>query len=189
MLALGKNSVMSRGSSNNPRKNDKITRILLTGGPCAGKTTILAKLQKTLDDAGYRVFCVPEAATMMMKGGAIFNLEGKSWEYKVQMQTSLLHTQISLEDIWLQMAKNDLKETGKPVVVFYDRGVLDGSAYVEEELWSQIMDEQDFDWNIRDKRYDAVVHMVTAAEGAEKFYDYENETRYETIPQARERDR
>ena len=105
------------------------------------------------------------------------------------MQTSLLHTQISLEDIWLDMAKNDLKETGKPIVVFYDRGVLDGSAYVEEELWSQIMDEQDFDWNIRDKRYDAVVHMVTAAEGAEKFYDYENETRYETIPQARERDR
>jgi len=87
------------------------------------------------------------------------------------------------------MAKNELKETGQPAVIFYDRGVLDGSAYVEEELWAQIMDEQDFDWNIRDKRYDAVVHMVTAAEGAEPFYDYENEARFETIPEARERDR
>jgi hypothetical protein len=34
------------------------------------------------------------------------------------------------------MAKNELKETGQPAVIFYDRGVLDGSAYVEEELWA-----------------------------------------------------
>jgi predicted ATPase len=87
--SLGRNSVMRRGtgSSSKPRKNEKITRILLTGGPCAGKTTILAKLQKTLDDLNYRVFCVPEAATMIMKGGGTLNMVGKSWDYQVQMQT------------------------------------------------------------------------------------------------------
>jgi len=66
---------------------------------------------------------------------------------------------------------------------------LDGSAYVSEELWSQIMDENHFELNIRDKRYDAVIHMVTAAEGAEEFYDYANEARYENIEEARDRDR
>ncbi len=59
--------------------------------------------------------------------------------------------------------------------------MLDGSAYVSEELWTQIMDEQHFEQNIRDKRYDAIVHMVTAAEGAEEFYDYGNEVRYENV--------
>jgi hypothetical protein len=34
---------------------------------------------------------------------------------------------------------------------------------------------------LRDQRYDAVVHLVTAADGAENFYDSAtNEARYET---------
>jgi len=69
-----------------------VFRILLTGGPCAGKTTSLAKLQSALDNKGYRVYCVPEAATLMMKGGAILDTSKLSWDFKVQMQTSLLKT-------------------------------------------------------------------------------------------------
>ena len=40
-----------------------------------------------------------------------------------------------------------------------------------------------------DKRYDAVVHMVTAAEGAAEFYDFSNEARYENPEEARARDK
>ena len=43
------------------------------------------------------------------------------------------------------------------------------------------MDEQGFEYTIRDRRYDSVIHMVTAAEGAEEFYDYGNEARYENL--------
>ena len=43
--------------------------------------------------------------------------------------------------------------------------------------------------NFIEKRYDAIVHMVTAAEGAENFYDYSNEARYETAKEARISDR
>lgn len=57
------------------------------------------------------------------------------------MQTSLLKTQTALEDIFNEIAFNESKETGQPAVVFCDRGVLDGSAYVSDELWAQIMDE------------------------------------------------
>jgi hypothetical protein len=38
-------------------------------------------------------------------------------------------------------------------------------------------------------RYDSVVHLVTAAEGAEKFYDLKNAARTETPEQARQVDR
>jgi hypothetical protein len=35
---------------------------------------------------------------------------------------------------------------------------------------------------LRDKRYEAVVHLVSAADGAESFYsDLSNKARYETI--------
>lgn len=42
------------------------------------------------------------------------------------------------------------------------------------------MDEQGFaGTSLIEKRYDAVVHMVTAAEGAEEFYNFSNEARFE----------
>lgn len=47
-----------------------IYRICLTGGPCAGKTTALTTLNQVLVQRGFRVYVVPEAATMLMKGGA-----------------------------------------------------------------------------------------------------------------------
>jgi Tfp pilus assembly protein PilE len=38
---------------------------------------------------------------------------------------------------------------------------------------------------LRDKRYDVVLHLVTAADGAEKFYTLENNAaRYEDVPTA-----
>jgi dephospho-CoA kinase len=48
-----------------------IIRICLTGGPCAGKTTALATLNQVLTQLGFKVLQVPEAATMLMKGGAM----------------------------------------------------------------------------------------------------------------------
>ncbi len=47
----------------------QITRICLTGGPCAGKTTALATMAEQLTVSGFKVLLVPEAATMMMAGG------------------------------------------------------------------------------------------------------------------------
>jgi len=38
---------------------------------------------------------------------------------------------------------------------------------------------------LRDKRYDAVIHLVTAADGAEKYYTLaNNQARYEDVPTA-----
>lgn len=47
-------------------------------------------------------------------------------------------------------------------------GLLDGSAYVDKENWQALMDDMEVNLaNIRDQRYDGVIHMVTAADGAE----------------------
>ena len=74
------NSTMGlKPSRRNTRLSDSrvnITRILLTGGPCAGKTTALAAITQDLTQLGYKVLVVPEAATMIMKGGAMIVSSG-----------------------------------------------------------------------------------------------------------------
>ena len=75
---------------------------------------------------------------------------------------------MNLENVFFEMAENESYEKQKPAIVLCDRGLYDGSAYVGPEIWSQIVDEQGLGGpNFIEKRYDAVVHMVTAAEGAE----------------------
>lgn len=63
--------VASAKERDNQNSKQPITRICLTGGPCAGKTTALATLSLHLKQIGYRVLLVPEAATILMKGGAM----------------------------------------------------------------------------------------------------------------------
>ena len=67
-----------------------------------------------------------------------------------------------------------------------DRGVMDGMAYTDENVWQTLLDETGWSTiHLRDKRYEAVIHMVTSADGAESFYtDANNEARYESKQQA-----
>ncbi len=53
------------------KNSDSLHKICITGGPCAGKTTALAMLQSDLQQLGFIVLTVPEAATLLMKGGAM----------------------------------------------------------------------------------------------------------------------
>lgn len=62
-------------------------------------------------------------------------------------------------------------EGGTDVVVLIDRGLMDGSAYVSKSQWQALMDDMGVSTvQIRDNRYDAIIHMVTAADGASEFY-------------------
>lgn len=76
------------------------------------------------------------------------------------------------------------------VVVLIDRGLLDGSAYVDQDTWDSVLDEMNSNQvKLRDERYDGVLHMVTAADGAEEFYaSLSNEARYESKDEAIEKD-
>mmetsp|Transcript_24091 Transcript_24091/g.65690 ORF Transcript_24091/g.65690 Transcript_24091/m.65690 type:complete len:338 (-) Transcript_24091:78-1091(-) len=94
---------------------------------------------------------------------------------------------MALEDAFIQIARASNHDT----VIIFDRGCMDGSAYVSPKQWELILDELNTTTPmLRDRRYDCVVHFVTAAEGAEAFYTLANNTaRSETPEQAREKDR
>ena len=77
------------------------------------------------------------------------------------------------------------------VVVLIDRGLLDGSAYVSKTAWQALLDELGTSTiMLRENRYDAVLHMVTAADGAESFYGaLSNVARYESTAEAIDKDK
>lgn len=64
------------------------------------------------------------------------------------------------------------KLSKKKAIVLCDRGLMDGSAYVEPKEWSELLSINNLNEVLmRDDRYDLVIHLVTAAVGAEKFYN------------------
>lgn len=68
---------------------------------------------------------------------------------------------------------------------------MDGKAFLSDNKWQAILDKRGIDeTDLRDNRYNAVFHMVTAADGAEAYYTLDNNTtRSETPEQARELDK
>ena len=52
--------------------SQRIYKLVLTGGPCGGKTTGQSKLAEFFENLGWKVFRVPETATVLMSGGVAF---------------------------------------------------------------------------------------------------------------------
>ena len=97
--------------------------------------------------------------------------------------------QISLEDIMTGLATTN--ENNNKIVILSDRGTMDGSAYLSKELWDTMLDQYDLNQNkLCNQRYDLVIHLSTTADGAEQFYQLENnEARHENIKFALEIDK
>lgn len=63
----------------------------------------------------------------------------------------------------------------KNIVLLCDRGTMDGSAYVSKDIWNRIINDYDLNENkLRDFRYDLVIHLSSAADGAVEYYTLEN---------------
>jgi len=96
-----------RPFSQNLSKQGMVKKICLTGGPCAGKTTTMTKINNILTSRGYRMFLVPEAATIMLKAGCIIDgrLGDMTDDFNVEFSSNLMRTQIALEDILMDVAR------------------------------------------------------------------------------------
>lgn len=161
----------------------RIIKCVLTGGPCAGKTTALKCMQKHFTEKGFRVLTVSETATDLLSGGiSPFNMDNITFQYIV---TSTMRFKESM----MQLAAETVDEDN--VLIICDRAQMDNTAYMTEEQLSALM--QRMNTNIVEMRdgYDAVFHLETAALGDKKAYDsnfLSNEARYESAREATETD-
>ena len=165
--------------------SELVQKFVLTGGPCGGKTTALARLREFLEERGFRVFIAPEAATTLWSNGMSVS-DLKTPEDVLAFQMKLMNMQMFFEDTFFELAER----TGQRSVVLCDRGTMDGKAYSSPEEWMELLAAQGLDeLELRDSRYNAVLHLTTAANGAESFYESGPETpRMEGAQAARELD-
>ena len=151
-----------------------IKKIVLTGGPCAGKTTALVRVVDHFSSLGFKVFTVPEVPTLYSLGG--WNYLTPNHQLYYEGERAILDTQLSLENNFQRMAE----VCTKPVLIVCDRGTMDISAYMTPEMWADITALAGTNSSELRERYDAVLHLVSAADGAEQYYTTAtNSTRYE----------
>lgn len=159
-----------------------IQKIVITGGPCAGKSTALSWIQKAFTHMGYTVLFVSETATELISGGVAPWTCGSNRDY----QLCQISMQIEKERIYTRAARSMRSDK---VLIVHDRGAIDNKAYMTGAEFCGILKELDTnEVELRDS-YGAVFHLVTAAKGAEDFYTRTNNAaRRETPEQAAELD-
>jgi predicted ATPase len=173
-----------------PQLDKRVFTVCLTGGPCSGKSSSLSAFAKALTNEGLDVYSVPEVPTIIMNSGFPYpGLEGG--ELLMEFEVQLFKTQLQLEDTTVSMAEaRDTLLRHRPSVVFFDRGLIDMKAYMPPEMWAAVLERFKVTEEQLVARYDLVLHLVTAADGALGFYTTANNAaRTETAEQARENDR
>ena len=164
------------------KKKMDIVKIVITGGPCAGKTTGMSWLQNAFTSRGWRVLFVPETATELISGGITPGECGSNLDF----QKCLVTLQLEKEKVFRQAAESMRHDK---ILIVCDRGVMDNKAYMNQVEFQGLLSTMGLDSvQLRDG-YDGVFHLVTAANGAEKYYTLaNNQARSETPEQARELD-
>ena len=163
----------------------KITRIVLTGGPAAGKTTLISRILKEFkQEDGWRVITIPETATDLISGFGIKPFGGCM--SMLAFQDFVIADQIHKEKLALDAAQIVPEEN---ILIIYDRALMDDKAYISDEDFARVLAR--FNGRTEDSvlaGYDAVLHLVTCAKGAEFAYDLGNAARTESLEYAREMD-
>lgn len=147
------------------RKPHDRRRVVLTGGPGAGKTAVLELIRQS--------FCVhvkvlPEAAGVVFGGGFP---RGEGLGLRQATQRAIFYIQRELESA---------ADSDNPAITLCDRGTIDGAAYWpgQGDLWTSVgttLEEQL-------SRYDAVIHLRTPESG--DGYNHQNPLRIESAAEA-----
>jgi predicted ATPase len=141
-------------------------RVVLTGGPGAGKTALLELIRQYFCS---HVKVLPEAASVIFGGG--FPREDDD-ACRRAAQRAIYYVQRELEVTG---------DSHNPAIVLCDRGTLDGLAYWPgrpDDFWAALGTSLDGEL----RRYDAVIHLRTPTAGGG--YNHQNPLRTESADAA-----
>ena len=144
-----------------------LRRVVLTGGPGAGKTAVLEVVRKNFCR---HVVVLPEAASIIFGGGFP---RGASVRARKAAQRAICRVQWELEET--------AQEQDGAAVVLCDRGTVDGAAYWPgpvDESWAEVGSTSAREL----ARYDCVIHLRTPLDSGG--YNHANPVRTESNRQA-----
>lgn len=155
----------------------KICKIVITGGPCAGKTTAMTAIQNSFAAKGYGVLRIPEAATELITSGITPTNIGSE-----QFQQHLIELQLYQEKMFTSAAMHLEHEK---ILILFDRATMDNKGYMEYDAFCRIIKNINMTEEQLLAKYDGVIHMQTAAKASKDLYQLENnEARFETVEEA-----
>lgn len=146
----------------------KITKVVLTGGPCAGKTTALKFLRENLIKNGYGAVIVPETSTELFSSG----ISPSKMTSLLDFHQTQLDVQLTKEFIFEQACEKF--KNFDHIVLICDRGIIDSKVYLGEENFAKLLHMNNLTEADVMNRYDAVFKLVTAANGAKEHYTLAN---------------
>ncbi len=124
-------------------------KIAITGGPCAGKSSIISELKKHY---GKSVSIVPEVATLLFEEGfPPPNPWTQSWQNRLQNAIALR-----------QLLEEEHAQNTNSKLVFCDRGLLDGAAYLSGGI-QEFCETFFIGQKAALKRYTTVIHLESLA--------------------------
>ncbi len=163
----------------------KIYRIVLTGGPCAGKTTYLNSIKESFKKNNIHCLIVSEAATILINKG-IDPAKLTPMEFqRMVLERELFDERENAEYINKKQHKYDA------LVIVYDRGIYDNLAYLNnlDDFRDLLIDYGLDGMQVLDS-YDLVLDLLSMATCKPSAYTtHNNEARKEDMEFAKELDK
>jgi len=141
----------------------EIIKIVITGGPCAGKSVAMNIIKETFTKKGYVVLFVPETATELITGGVCPWTTGTNLDYQI-CQCKL---QAFKENIFHEAISTMPQDK---FLLVCDRGMFDNRAYMTQEEFEICLQKLNTTEEEVNKSYDAIFHLETAAKGLQQYY-------------------
>lgn len=163
--------------------------IVITGGPCSGKTTAICALQERLWQAGIHTICVKEAGTDLILSGISPTSSGSM----TQFQTRVAALQIERETaacreafVWEANPKNNTEASPRQnseILIMCDRGICDGKAYVPPQDYTLVLEANNLTAAEALERYDAVFCLESTASLEAGMYTRDNNSARSETPE------
>ena len=84
--------------------DSQVFQVVLTGGPCAGKSSAIEYFASKIRKHGFDVYQVPEVPTLLLNGGCVYpGLDGG--DRLVAFETSLIELQLQMEQTFYNVCR------------------------------------------------------------------------------------
>lgn len=159
--AVPRDHMAKRQLSPGGRGTQRIVDVVITGGPAAGKSTVLVKAVEALQDRGWRVFVVPEIPTLLAQSGTTLARTGyPGYDAYLGFQGEVVRLQLAFEGAIRRLA--ELSEAEKAAIVI-DGGAARGGAYVDDGDFPRVCELGGAGLGEVQVRHDAVVYLQSSA--------------------------
>ena len=151
-------------------------KIVLTGGPSAGKTSIIEELRNH-QFKGAKLLFVSETATDLMKSGIKVSNIVSEYDFQKEVCKHQL-----AEEYYKEIAAKLYHNNN--VIIIYDRGLLDGIVYIDENQSREIFADEGLVLEEVHHRYNLIIHLESSSKNI-GYTTENNSTRRETEEEAK----